>query len=240
MSVCSSSVQLVVGGGGRLDEGRHSVAGAPVHAVQHQAVQVDVELGSRAEALDQRHGPAVALARIQPGAVQQMARDHAQHHLQHRRDQLGLRGQQQVQRGLPNDGFRATNSRQWMTPMGRFEPLGDGRGSRSEKADNGAELAGAADTVSSAPDTVSEFLDALLIPSSQAEGRSSCREEAAKAGYIARGRTQRSFMLSVATVAMTVSGDFSWQKDPLSTCENGPAVDNRVGVRGGAVALRRA
>jgi hypothetical protein len=78
-----------------------------------------------------------------------------------------------------------------MTPMGRFEPLGDGRGSRSEKADNGAELAGAADTVSSAPDTVSELLDALLIPSSQAEGRSSCREEEAKAGYIARGHKQQ-------------------------------------------------
>jgi drug/metabolite transporter (DMT)-like permease len=29
---------------------------------------------------------------------------------------------------------------------------------------------------------------------------------------------------------MTVSGDFSWQKDPLSTYENGPAVDHRVGV----------
>jgi hypothetical protein len=36
--------------------------------------------------------------RIQPGAVQQMARDHALHHLQHRRDQLGLRGQQHAQR----------------------------------------------------------------------------------------------------------------------------------------------
>ncbi len=30
--------------------------------------------------------------------IQQMARNHALHHLQHRRDQLGLRGQQQTQR----------------------------------------------------------------------------------------------------------------------------------------------
>jgi hypothetical protein len=40
----------------------------------------------------------VALVALEPTAIQQMARDHALHHLQHRRDQLGLHGQQQAQR----------------------------------------------------------------------------------------------------------------------------------------------
>jgi hypothetical protein len=35
----------------------------------------------------------VAFLGLEPGSLQQMARDHALHHLQHRRDQLGLRGQ---------------------------------------------------------------------------------------------------------------------------------------------------
>ena len=91
-------VQLVVGGRVRLDERRRAVGAAPVHPVQHQAVQVDVEVGRRAEALDQRDGAAVAFVGLEPGSLQQMARDHALHHLQHRRDQLGLRGQQQAQR----------------------------------------------------------------------------------------------------------------------------------------------
>nr|WP_234413820.1 hypothetical protein [Ideonella sp. A 288] len=91
-------VQLVVSGRGHLDEGRHAVATAPVHAVQHQAVQVDVEVGGRAEALDQRDGAAVAFVGLEPGLPHQMARDHALYHLQHRRDQFRLRGQQQAQR----------------------------------------------------------------------------------------------------------------------------------------------
>ena len=45
------SVQLVVCGHGHLDEGRYAVATNPVHAVQHQAVLVDVEIGGRAKAL---------------------------------------------------------------------------------------------------------------------------------------------------------------------------------------------
>ena len=35
---------------------------------------------------------------LQPGAVQQMARDQALRHLQHQRDQFRLRGRQQAQR----------------------------------------------------------------------------------------------------------------------------------------------
>jgi hypothetical protein len=43
-------VQLVVGRGTRLDEGWHTVGATAVHAVQYQAMQVDVEVGGRAEA----------------------------------------------------------------------------------------------------------------------------------------------------------------------------------------------
>ena len=54
--------------------------------------------GGRAEALDQRHGATVAFVSLEPGAVQQVARNHALHHLQNWRDQFRLRGQQQAQR----------------------------------------------------------------------------------------------------------------------------------------------
>jgi hypothetical protein len=91
-------LQLVVGGRTRFDEHRQTIGVAPVHAVQHQAVQVDVEVGGGAEALDQRDGAAVACVGLQPRAVQQMACDHALHHLQHRRNEVGLRGQQHAQR----------------------------------------------------------------------------------------------------------------------------------------------
>jgi hypothetical protein len=47
--------------------------------------------------MDQRHGAAVAFADLEPGAGQRMARDRALHHLQHRREEFGLRGQQQSQ-----------------------------------------------------------------------------------------------------------------------------------------------
>ena len=91
-------VQFVVCGRTGLDEHRHAIGAAPVHPVQHQAVQVDVEVGGRAKTLDQHDGAALALFAFESNAIQQMARDHALHHLQHRRDQLGLRGQQQSQR----------------------------------------------------------------------------------------------------------------------------------------------
>jgi hypothetical protein len=91
-------MQLVVGGRSRLDEGRRAIDAAAVHPVQHQTVQVDVEVGSGSEALDQRDGATVAFFGLEPGGAQQMAREHALHHLQHRRDQLGLCGQQHAQR----------------------------------------------------------------------------------------------------------------------------------------------
>jgi hypothetical protein len=53
---------------------------------------------SRPEALDRRDRAAVGLLGRQPGLIEQAARDHAVHELQHRRHQLRLRGQQQSQR----------------------------------------------------------------------------------------------------------------------------------------------
>jgi hypothetical protein len=91
-------VQFVVAGRTGFDEHRHAIGAASVHPVQHQAVQVDVQVGGRAKTLDQRDCAAMALRGLEPDVVQQMARDHALHHLQHRRDQLGLCGRQQTQR----------------------------------------------------------------------------------------------------------------------------------------------
>jgi hypothetical protein len=91
-------VQLEAGGHMDLAEARHARVAAPANAVQHQAVKVNVEIGGRHEALDQCDGASVPFVSLEPSAAQHMARDHALHHLQHWRDQLGLRGQQHAQR----------------------------------------------------------------------------------------------------------------------------------------------
>jgi hypothetical protein len=54
-------------------------------------MQMDVQVGSRAKALDQGDSTTLAFAALEPRVVQQMPFDHALHHLQHRRDQLGAR-----------------------------------------------------------------------------------------------------------------------------------------------------
>ena len=72
--------------------------GAPIHDIQHQAVQVDVEVGGRSKSLDQRDRAAVGLLDLESGLIEQEARDGTVHDLQHRRHQLGLCSQQQPQR----------------------------------------------------------------------------------------------------------------------------------------------
>lgn len=52
-------VQLVVGGRTHLDEDWYAIGTAPANTVEHQAMQVDVEVGGP-EALDQHDGAAVA------------------------------------------------------------------------------------------------------------------------------------------------------------------------------------
>ena len=90
-------LQLLVGGCGYFDKHRLAV-GAPVHAVQHQAMQMSIEIGRRAKTLDQRDRAAVGLKGLEAGLIQHVARDHAVYHLQHWRHQHRLCGQQQSQR----------------------------------------------------------------------------------------------------------------------------------------------
>jgi hypothetical protein len=61
-------------------------------------VLVNIEVCSRAEALVQHDRAALTFVALEPRVVQQMPFDHPLHHLLHRRDQLGLRGQQHAQR----------------------------------------------------------------------------------------------------------------------------------------------
>ena len=97
-------LQRRIGRRGHLDKQGLAFGAATVHAVQHQAVKVDVQVGGRAKALNQRDRTAVSLVGLEPGLTEQVARDHAVHHLQHNRHQLGLCGQQQAQRdGQPHD-----------------------------------------------------------------------------------------------------------------------------------------
>jgi hypothetical protein len=71
---------------------RLAVVGAAAHGcVQGEAVD------ARAEALNRRDGAAVGFVRLEPGLTGQVARDHAVHHLQHKRHRLGLCSQQQAQ-----------------------------------------------------------------------------------------------------------------------------------------------
>lgn len=81
-------MQFLVVGCTRFDEAGHAIGVGSVHRVQHPPVQMDVEVGGRVEAPDQGDSATVAL----PGRGQQVPRDHALHHLQHRRDQLTIRG----------------------------------------------------------------------------------------------------------------------------------------------------
>jgi hypothetical protein len=57
----------------------------------------------RAEALYQRDRATMAFVRREPGLLQQVAREHPLHHLQHRRDELGLRGQLAKRSGIGSD-----------------------------------------------------------------------------------------------------------------------------------------
>jgi hypothetical protein len=81
-----------------FDELRRLVNAAPVHAVQDQAVKVNVQVGGRAKALSQSDRTAVSLVGLQTSLTEQVPRDDAVNHLQHKRHQLGLCCQQQAQR----------------------------------------------------------------------------------------------------------------------------------------------
>jgi hypothetical protein len=89
MILCNAALHRLVWG---VDELRLTDDTASLHAVQHQAVQVNVEIGDDAKALYQRDRAAVGFVRLKTSLPEQVARDHPVHHLQHRRYQLGLCG----------------------------------------------------------------------------------------------------------------------------------------------------
>ena len=72
---------------GGFNELRRAACAAPVHAVQHQAMQMNVEVGRRAKTLDQRDRAAVGFVGLEPSLAEQVPRDHAVHHLQYPRHQ---------------------------------------------------------------------------------------------------------------------------------------------------------
>ena len=78
---------------------QHTPASEHLHEPGDDGLQQRVQrvVGGRTR-LDEAGRAAVAYVGLEPGSVQQMAREHALHHLQHRRDQLRLRGQQHAQR----------------------------------------------------------------------------------------------------------------------------------------------
>ena len=96
-------MQFLVSGCVCLDKAGRTIGAAALHPVQHQTVQVNVQVRSRAKALDQCDRAALAFVNPGPRVAQQIPLDHALHHLQHRRDQLGLRGQQHAQRACGSE-----------------------------------------------------------------------------------------------------------------------------------------
>jgi hypothetical protein len=77
------SLQRFIGWRRYLDEFRRAVGTRSVHAVQHQAVQVDVQPGGRPEALNERDDAVVGLACLESGLPKQVAREHTVHDLRH-------------------------------------------------------------------------------------------------------------------------------------------------------------
>ncbi len=59
---------------------------------------MDIQIDGRAKALDERDRAGVGCAAIQSGLLDEKCRDDPMHDLQHRREQLGMRGQQDAQR----------------------------------------------------------------------------------------------------------------------------------------------
>lgn len=110
MTARQQRVQLIVAGRMHLDEALRAIVTSPIHSAQRQAMQVGIELGGRPKALDQRDGTTVTVLGQNPGSRQQMAREHALHHLRHRRDQLGLRSLRNPWASMPHSRMASNSS----------------------------------------------------------------------------------------------------------------------------------
>lgn len=69
-----------------------------IDALEYQTVEVNVEICRRTEALNQRNGAGVDFIAFETGLFCEMTGDGTLYTLQHRREQLGRRGQQHAQR----------------------------------------------------------------------------------------------------------------------------------------------
>ncbi len=88
---------------------------------------MNVEIGRRPKALDRRDCAAVGLKGLVTGLIQQVARDYAVHHLQHRRDQHRLRGQLVKRSGMGSDSTHWRTGTRGMTWSSRCAAVCDMR-----------------------------------------------------------------------------------------------------------------
>ena len=92
--------ELSAGGGSRRIEDGVAL-GAPNHPVEHQAVQVDIEIPRRAESLDQRDAACVGGGVLQSRLPENKPLDDPVHDAQHRCEQLGMGSAAQTGRSRP-------------------------------------------------------------------------------------------------------------------------------------------
>jgi hypothetical protein len=78
-------LELCHAGSARFMEDRHARAAA-IHAIEYQAMQMDVEIGRRAEALDERDRAGVGGGPFQSRLLDQKAGNDPVDHLQERRE----------------------------------------------------------------------------------------------------------------------------------------------------------
>ena len=71
--------------------------GAPINPIEHQAVQMDVQFGGRAESLDQGDRAGIGCGAFLACLLEQKPRDDAVDDPQHRREQLGVCGEEDAQ-----------------------------------------------------------------------------------------------------------------------------------------------
>ena len=70
---------------------------AAIHPIEHQAMQINVQVSRRAEALDERERTAMSLAALESRLLDQKCGNDAVDALQQRREQIGMGGQQDAQ-----------------------------------------------------------------------------------------------------------------------------------------------
>ena len=86
-------LQLIAGGGARFLEDRFALS-ASINPVEHQTMQMDVQVGGRAKSLDEGDRAGVGCGAFHACLLEQKPRDNAVDDAQHRREQFGLRDQE--------------------------------------------------------------------------------------------------------------------------------------------------